>query len=81
MHHVFRTGVCLGKDQEDNSKNCERKTSSEPFIPPHVYHTWHSEQRENIKRIEKSRWLRKHTTIKVMLPRVEGHSGPPYEGH
>lgn len=61
---------------QDTSKNGDCKTSSQPFILPHVYDTWHREKRGNIKCMEKSIWLRKDISTEVMLPRVERNSGP-----
>lgn len=80
VHHVCRVGINVRVKIKDNSKNGDCGTYSEPFIPPHIYDTWHREKRENIKCVEKSTWLRKDISIKVMLPRVERHSGPWGEG-
>lgn len=76
MHHTCRVGVSVRVKIKDSSKNGDCKTSSEPFIPPHVYDTWHGEERENIKCMEKSTWLRQDIVTKTMLPTVEGNSGP-----
>lgn len=61
-------GWCVRIKIKDSSKNGEYKPSSESFIPPHVYDTWHGEERENIKCMEKSTWLRQDIFTKTMLP-------------
>lgn len=77
MHHTCRVGVSV---RVKISKNGDYKNSSESFIPLHVYDTWHGEERENIKCMEKSTWLRQDTFTETMFPRAEGNSGPWCKG-
>jgi len=74
MHHICSVSISVRVKIKDNSKNGDCKTSSEPFIPPHVYDTWHREQRENIKCMENSTRLRKDISTKAVLPRVQRKS-------